>query len=129
MKLLIRWVIASLSLFVADWLVPGIYVEEGNALVIFIVMAVILGLVNAIVRPILTLLSCPLIILTLGLFLLVVNALSLWLASYIAVNWFGVGFVVDGFWSAFLGSIIISLVSFILSMLLPDGRRQVSTEG
>ncbi len=128
MKLLIRWLIASLSLFAADWLVPGIYVEEGNALAVFIVMAVILGLVNAIVRPILTLLSCPLIILTLGLFLLVVNALSLWLASYIAVNWFGLGFVVDGFWPAFLGSIVISLVSFILSLLLPDGRRQVDEE-
>ena len=90
MKLLIRWIIAAFSLFVAAWLVPGIRVE-GNAWLIFTVMAVILGLVNAVIRPILALLTCSLIILTLGLFVLVINALTLWLASTIAVNWFGVG--------------------------------------
>ena len=120
MKLLIRWIITGLSLFVAAWLVPGIRVDDGNAWVAVAAMAVILGLVNAVVRPLLTLLSCPLIILTLGLFLLVINGLTLWLASLIAVNWFGVGFYVSGFWPAFLGALIVSIVSVILSTFVSD---------
>ena len=119
MKLLIRWLITSLSLFVAAWLVPGIHVD-GNAWVIYAVMAIILGLVNALVRPVLTLLSCPLIILTLGFFVLVINGLTLWLASAIAVNWFDIGFYVDGFWAAFLGALIVSIVSVILSALVKE---------
>src|SRR5579863_3446979 len=96
MKLLIRWIISSLSLFVAAWLVPGIRVES-SGLAVFAAMALILGLVNAFVRPLLKLLSCPLILLTLGLFILVINGFTLWLASAIAVNFFHVGFHVDGF--------------------------------
>jgi putative membrane protein len=119
MKLLIRWIIVSLSLFIAAWLVPGIRVD-GNAWIIYAVMAVILGLVNALVRPVLTLLSCPLIILTLGLFVLVINGLTLWLASAIAVNWLGIGFYVDGFWPAFWGALISSIVSVILSALVRE---------
>ena len=119
MKLLIRWVITSLALFVAVRMLPGIQVE-GNAMVVYAAMAVILGLVNAIVRPILTFLSCPLVILTLGLFLLVINGLMLKLASSIAVNLFGVGFYVDGFGPAFLGGIIVSVVSVVLSAVFKD---------
>jgi putative membrane protein len=123
MRLIIRWVIVAFSLFVAAWLVPGIRVE-GNAWLIFTVMAVILGLVNAIVRPILALLTCSLIILTLGLFVLVINAVTLWLASSIAVNWFHVGFYVDGFWAAFLGALIVSIVSVILSSVVREPARK-----
>jgi putative membrane protein len=119
MKLLIRWVIVSLALFAAAWLVPGIRVE-GTAWQVYVVMAVILGLVNAVVRPLLKFLSCPLIILTLGLFVLVINGLTLWLASTIAVNWLGIGFYVDGFWSAFWGALIVSIVSVILSALVRE---------
>ncbi len=116
MRLLIRWVITSFSLFVAAWLVPGIRVE-GNGWKIYAAVAVILGLVNAVVRPLLKLLSCPLIILTLGLFIFVINGITLWLASAIAVRWFHLGFYVDGFWPAVLGALIVSLVSVILTML------------
>jgi putative membrane protein len=119
MKLLLRWIITSLSLFVAAELVPGIRVGH-DAWTAFAVMAVILGLVNAIVRPILKLLSCPLIILTLGLFSLVINGVTLWLASAIAVDWFHVSFHVDGFVPAFLGALIVSIVSLVLTMLLRD---------
>ena len=119
MKLLLRWVIIAFSLFVAAWIVPGIRVE-GNAWLIYAVMAVILGLVNAVVRPLLKLLTCSFIILTLGLFVLVINGLTLWLASSIAVNWFHVGFNVDGFWSAFLGALIVSIVSIILSAFIKE---------
>lgn len=114
MNLLIRWIIASFSLFVAAWLVPGIRVE-GNAWGVYAVMAVILGLINAIIRPILKLLSLPIIILTLGLFLLVINGITLWMASALAIKVFHVGFYVDGFWSALLGALIVSVVSMILS--------------
>ena len=119
MKLLVRWVISALALFAAAWLVPGIRVE-GNAWVIYAVMAVILGLVNAIIRPLLKLLTCPLILLTLGLFILVINGITLRLASAIAVNWFGVGFYVNGFWPALLGALIVSIVTVILSALVRE---------
>jgi putative membrane protein len=119
MKLLLRWVITSVSLFVAAWLVPGIRVE-GSGWKVYAVMAVILGLVNAVVRPLLKLLSCPIIIFTLGLFILVINGVSLWLASAIAVNWLHVGFYVDGLWPAVLGALIVSIVSIALTMLVGE---------
>jgi len=119
MDLLKRWLISSLSLFAAAWLVPGIR-AEGNALAVYFVMAVILGLINLTVKPILTLLSLPITILTLGVFILVLNALMLWLASAVAVKLFNIGFYVDGFWSAFLGALIVSVASMILSSLLPE---------
>jgi putative membrane protein len=119
MKLLIRWAITSFSLFVAAWIVPGIRVE-GNGWAAFGVMAIILGLVNAVVRPVLKLLSCPLIIVTLGLFVLVINGITLWLASAIAVSWFRVGFHVDDFWAAFLGALIVSIVSVVLTTVVRE---------
>lgn len=119
MKLLVRWIVASLALVVAAWIVPGIRVE-GNAWTAFAAMAIILGLVNALVRPLLKLLTCPLIILTLGLFVLVINGISLWLASAIAVDWFHIGFYVDGFLPAFFGALIVSIVSMILTALVRE---------
>lgn len=119
MKLLIRWVVASLALFVAAWLVPGITVD-GSGWIIYAAMAIILGLINAIVRPLLKLMTCPLILLTLGLFVLIINGVTLWLASTIAVNWFHVGFYVDGFWSGFLGALIVSIVTIVLSALVRE---------
>jgi putative membrane protein len=123
MQLLLRWAITALSLFVAAWLVPGIRVER-EGWTVFAAMAVILGLVNAIIRPVLKLLSCPFIILTLGLFVLVINGITLLLASAIAVNWFHVGFYVDGFWAAFLGALIVSIVSVILTAVVREKRTQ-----
>jgi len=122
MNLLIRWAVSSLSLFVAAWLVPGIHAEK-NSWALFAVMAIILGLVNAIVRPLLKLLSCPLVILTLGLFVLVINGITLWLASYIAINWFHVGFYVHGFWAAFWGALVVSVVSMGLHAIIREERK------
>jgi putative membrane protein len=119
MKFIIRWLVVAVSLFVAAWLVPGIEIE-GNAIVVLAVTALILGLINAVIRPILTILSCGFIVLTLGLFLLVINAVVLWLASYFA-QMFGIGFIVHGFLPALLGSIVVSIVSFILNTFLKDG--------
>jgi len=122
MKLLIRWAISSVALFVAAWLVPGIRVE-GTAWVVYAVMAVILGLVNAVVRPLLKLLTCPLIILTLGLFVLVINGITLWLSAWIA-NWLDIAFYVDGFWPAFFGALIVSIVTVILSAFVKDDKER-----
>jgi putative membrane protein len=121
MRLLIRWVITALAILAAAWLVPGITIaEDANSWTAVFVMAAVFGLVNAFIRPLLTLLSCPLVLLTLGVFMLVINAICFSLSSWIAQNWFGVGFVVDGFWPAFFGAIVVSIVSFLLSLFLPD---------
>ena len=119
MKLILRWIIVAVSLFAAAWLLPGIRVD-GNAYVVLGIAAVISGLVNAVVRPLLKFLSCPLIILTLGLFTLVINAAMLSLTSYLAVNFLNVGFYVNGFIPALLGSIIVSVVSVVLSIFVKD---------
>jgi putative membrane protein len=92
----------------------------GNAWIAFSVMAILLGLVNAVIRPILKFFSCGFIIFTLGLFSLVINAVTFWLASEIAQNWFDIGFYVDNFWSALLGSLVVSIVSVVLSQILID---------
>jgi putative membrane protein len=120
MKLLIRWAISALSLFAAAWLVTGIHVDDSRGWIVYAAMAVILSLVNALIRPLLKLLTCPLILLTLGLFTLVVNAVSLLAASSIANNVFKVGFYIDGFWPAFWGAIIVSVVSIVLNAVIRD---------
>ncbi len=117
-KLLVRWVITALAIFVAALIVPGIRVS-GTAWVAYAAMAIILGLVNALVRPVLKILTCPLILLTLGLFTLVINGFTFWLSARIA-NLLGIGFYVDGFWPAFWGALIVSIVSVILSALVKE---------
>lgn len=114
---ILRWLIVALALVVAAWIVPGIEVS-GEGWLAVLVTAAVLSILNLILRPILVLLSCSLIILTLGLFMLVVNALVLWLAAWISEEIFEVGFTVDGFWPAFFGGIIVSIVSFILNGIL-----------
>lgn len=121
MRFVIRWLAIAIALVVAVLIVPGISIES-NAWLAVAVMALILGLVNAVVRPVLQFLSCGLIIATLGLFLLVINALTLWLSSAIAQDWFHVGFVVDGFWPAFWGALVVSVVSFLLNVFMPDAQ-------
>lgn len=103
---------------VAAWIVPGIYVDEPHRVWAVVLVALVLGLINAFIRPLLSALSCGLIILTLGLFTLVINALMLWLASWIMVELIGLGFHVDGFWSALLGALIISVVSVVISIFV-----------
>ena len=123
MKLVLRWLIIAVSLFVAAWIVPGITVE-GDAILTFSIMALVLGLVNAFIRPILKFMSCGLIILTLGLFVFVINAATFLLASNIAQNWLDVGFYVENFGAALLGSIVVSIVTIVLSEILIDERER-----
>lgn len=121
MKLVLRWLITAVSLYVAVLIVPGITVE-GNAWVAFTIMALVLGFVNAIIRPLLKLMSCGVIILTLGLFVFVINAATFMLASNIAQNWLNVGFYVESFGAALLGSIVVSVVSVVLSSILIEDK-------
>src|SRR6188508_1587995 len=93
--LLVRWLIIAASLVVAAWIVPGIHVEGTNAWIAVLVMAAVLGLINALVRPILQFLSCGCIVLTLGLFLLIINAATFAMASWVCDNWLDIGFKVD----------------------------------
>ncbi len=116
-KLLIRWLVITLALIAAILLVPGINVE-GNAWWVVVAAVLILGLVNAVLRPILRLLSCGCLVLTLGFSLLILNAFSLWISSWIAVNIFGIGFYVENFWAAFWGAVIVSVVAYLMSYLV-----------
>jgi len=117
-RLISRWIIIVLALLAAAWLVPGIHVG-GEAWMAYAVMAAALGIVNTLIKPLLKLLTCPLIVLTLGLFTLVINALMLLLAARIAGS-LGVDFRVDGFWPAFLGGLIVSVVTTLLSVFVKD---------
>ena len=116
-KFLIRWIINSLAVWAAISLVPGI--NGTNDWVSIIVLGLILTFVNYIVRPLAKLVGCLPIILTLGLFTLVVNAFLFWLTGYIGQA-FGMGFTVDGFWPAFLGGLVVSVVSLVLGIFLRD---------
>jgi putative membrane protein len=121
-RLIIRLLASAVALAIAAGLVDGISVGPGTdqeRALTLLGVAIIFGLVNAIVRPILRLLTLPLVVLTLGLFLLVLNALMLLLTEWIAEQ-FDLAFQVDGFWSALLGGLIITVVSFLINIVLPD---------
>ena len=109
--LLVHWLISAVSLLIVAYIIPGIEVRGfGTALI----AAIVIGLVNATLGFILKILTLPLTLLTFGLFLLVINALMLQLASYLVS-----GFSVSDFWSAFFGAIVLSLVSTVLRSLIP----------
>ncbi|HEX5770268.1 MAG TPA: phage holin family protein [Nocardioidaceae bacterium] len=123
MRFLIWVVVNALALAAAAWLLDGIDVAGGSTseeAVTLILVALIFGVVNAIVEPIVKLFSIPFILLTLGLFLLVINALMLMLTDWIS-GLFDLGFTVDGFWTALLGGIIITIATWILEAVLPSG--------
>ncbi|MBN1537753.1 MAG: phage holin family protein [Anaerolineales bacterium] len=117
-KFIVRWLINAVALYAAVMIVPGINPQSGSW-VSYIWLALVFGVVNAFLGPILKLLTCPLILLTLGVFTLVVNTALFYLAGYIG-SAFGVGFTVAGFWPAFLGSVVVSIVSVILSLIFKD---------
>ena len=116
-KFILRWVINAIALYLAVILVQGI--ELYGSWLSIIWLALIFGLVNALLRPLLKLLTCPLIVLSLGLFTLVINTFLFWLTGQIG-QLFGIGFTVDGILSAFLGALVVSVVSIVLSLILKD---------
>jgi putative membrane protein len=124
MKFLAWLVVNAAALGVAVWLFDGITLtadSTGGRIVTLLIVGAIFGAVTSVIRPIVNVLSLPLIILTLGLFLLVTNALMLLLTSKLA-DTFGLEFHVDGFWTAVFGALVISIASVIVESLLPDRR-------
>jgi putative membrane protein len=122
-RLLLRILINAAALWVAVRFVPGIS-YTGTPLMLLCV-AIVFAVVNTIVKPIVILLSIPAVLLTLGLFLLVINALMLWLTSWLSTV-LGLGFHVEGLGAAFLGSIVVSLVAWVLSMVLAEHKESRS---
>lgn len=125
MRFIIRTIAAAVALWVAVQLVPGIEVGTATNSAkywgVLLIVALIFGLVNAIVKPIVKALGCAIIVLTLGLFLLVINAAMLLLTSWIAGQ-ADIPFHVDNFYpAAFWGAIIVSVVSWLLGLVIPDG--------
>lgn len=122
MKLVLWLVVNAAALGVAVWLFDGITLTADTTsgkIGTLVVVGAIFGVITSVVRPIVNMLSLPLIILTLGLMLLVTNALMLLLTSKVAGS-LGLGFHVDGFWTAVFGAIVISIASMVVEALLPD---------
>ncbi len=122
MLFLLRLLVNAGALAIATWLIRGITIggsDTTDRVITLLVVALIFGVINALVKPIFQIVTLPLVLLTLGLFLVVINALLLmftsWLAEQFRLEWH-----VDGFWPAVWGSIIISIVSFLLNSVLPD---------
>jgi putative membrane protein len=116
-KFVIRWAINAAALYAAALIVPGIDFEGDWMGIVW--LALIISLLNVLLRPLLKLLTLPLIILTLGLFTVVINTIVLMLTSSIGQA-FGLGLTVDGFWPALLGSLVISIVSMVMSAIFRD---------
>jgi len=115
-RFILRWIINAIAIFLAIKFVPGIHL---SSLVSIIWLALIFGLVNAFLRPLLKLLTCPLIIFTLGLFTLIINAFLFCLPGQIGRR-FGIMLTFDGFWPIFWGALVITIVSIVLSLILKD---------
>ena len=117
MPFLVRLLVNAAALWVATQVVSGVTFDGG--LLPMLGVALVFGVVNALLRPVAKILTFPIIIVTLGIFALVINGLMLWLTSSLS-SALGLGFHVSGFWAAFWGAIVVSLVSLVLSMLIRD---------
>lgn len=115
MNFIIRWIVTAIACGAAVWIVPGISTVGSDSTIAVVIMALVLSLINVSLKPILQFLSLPITVITLGIFYLIVNALLLELAAWAATGIFGSGIYIDGFGSAVLGSIVISIVSAIVN--------------
>jgi len=123
-RFIFRLLLNAVALGVATWLVPGITVgthEPVRTVVTIVFVALVFGVVNAVVKPVFKFVTAPLVWLSLGLFLLVINGLLLMLTSWLS-GLLGLGWHVEGFWTAVLGALIVSVVSFLLDVFLPGSR-------
>ncbi len=123
MKLLLRLAIGAVSVWVATLLIPGITLSDESFTApwfgTLVLVAVIFGVVNAVLQPIIKTIGCALYLLTLGLIGLVVNGALLWLTGWIAGK-FNIGFTVETFWAAVFGAVVIAVVNWLLNLLLRD---------
>lgn len=125
-RFILRLLINAVALYLAVLIVPGLDLQRDMVSLVW--LALIFGVVNALFRPLLKLLTCPLILLTLGLFTLVINTFLFWLTSVVG-QWFGIALIIHEpvWWNAFLGGLIVSIVSVVMTMILKDelkGRRR-----
>ncbi len=129
MRFFLRLLANAGALAVATFLLADITLDAsttGQKVLVLLVVALVFGIVNAIVKPIFTLVTIPFVLLTLGLFLVVINALMLLLTSWLSTQ-FGLGWHVEGFGTALIGALVVSVVSFVLNAFVPDrDRRRVS---
>lgn len=118
-RFILRLLINAIALYLTVLIVPGIKLTTELASIIW--LALIFGIVNALFRPLLKFLTCPLIILTLGLFTLIINTFLFWLTSVIGQS-FGIGLLISDpiFWNAFLGGLVVSIVSVLMTIILKD---------
>jgi putative membrane protein len=114
-SVLLHWILNAAALWVAAALIPGLDFNGGVGRLLLV--AAVFGIVNSTLRPLLTILTCPLIVLTLGLFTLVINALMLLVTGWLSESW-NLGCAVSGFWAAFFGGLVVGLVSMVLSLAL-----------
>ncbi|HEY7143687.1 MAG TPA: phage holin family protein [Streptosporangiaceae bacterium] len=126
MRFVIRVLVSAAALFVAEALVPGIELRAGSALskvLTLVVIALIFGVVNAVLKPVIKTVGCVFYVLTLGLIGLVVNGLLLWLTSWVAGK-LTLPFHITGFWPAFWGAIIVGIVGWVLNLALDQDRKR-----
>ena len=121
MTFLVRLIVNAAALWVATRVVPGVTYTGGW--LPFFGVALVFGVVNTVIRPFATILTFPLIIVTLGIFLFVINGMMLWLTGRLSVA-LGLGFHVAGFWAAFWGAVVVTIVSTVLSLMVRDGDRR-----
>ena len=122
LRFLQSWIINTLAVLVAVYIVPGIHLDKNSSLLVPFIASLALGILNAFIRPILMFLALPLLIFTLGLFTFVINALLLYFVGFLLAP----HFQVDGFGAAFLGALIISVVSIALNILTGTGGTRVT---
>jgi putative membrane protein len=123
MKILIRFLVIAAALGVAAWLVPGIVLTGHDRVAkveTLLVVAVIFGVINILIKPIIKTVGCAFYVLTLGLFAIVVNGLLLWLTSYIAYDRLHEPFHVTGFVAAVEGALVVAVISFVAHLVIPD---------
>lgn len=122
-RLLLRWVINAIALWAAIQIVPGLE-HQAESGVSLLIIALIFGLVNALIRPIVILFTCPLVLLTMGLFILVINTIMLSLTIWLSSDVFNLGLTSTGFWTTFFGAVVISVVSGVINLLVKDKREE-----
>lgn len=114
MQILVRWIVSALVILISAYFLPGVHVLD---FITALAIAVVLGIINAILRPILIILTLPITLITFGLFLLVINALLIMLTTYIVP-----GFRVDSFWWALLFGLIVSIFNAVVSMIFKSSK-------
>ena len=120
-SVLMHWLFNAAALWVAAYFLTGL--DFNGTIVQLLLVAAVFGVVNSLLRPLLTVLTCPLIVLTLGIFTLVINALMLLVTGWLSTRW-ELGFSVNGFWPAFWGGLVVGLVSLLLSLLFGPKRAE-----